>query len=86
MIREVRIHNFKCFNQIILEMKNVNILTGINGMGKSTIIQSLLLLRQSYLKYNNMNGLYLNGRYVELGNAQDVLYEKAQEEIIGFRI
>ena len=56
MIREVRIHNFKCFNQIILEMKNVNILTGINGMGKSTIIQSLLLLRQSYLKYNNMNG------------------------------
>ena len=83
MIREVRIHNFKCFNQIILEMKNVNILTGINGMGKSTIIQSLLLLRQSYLKYNNMNGLYLNGRYVELGNAQDVLYEKAQEEIIG---
>lgn len=83
MIRKVYIHNFKCFNRIALEMRPVNILTGINGMGKSTIIQSLLLMRQSYLKSSNMSGLYLNGRYLELGNGQDVLYEKAQEEVIG---
>lgn len=83
MIREIDIHNFKCFDHITLDMKAVNILTGINGMGKSTIIQSLLLLRQSYLKNNKMDGLFLNGKYVELGNGQDILYEKAEEESIG---
>lgn len=82
MIKEIEIVNFKCFSKLTLPLKQVNILTGINGMGKSTIIQSMLLLRQSYLKDYTMNGLNLNGRYVQLGNAQDVLYEKADKETI----
>lgn len=84
MIKEISIKNFKCFDQITLTMKKVNVLTGINGMGKSTLIQALLLLRQSFLKNSTMGGLFLNGKYVQLGNAQDVLYEKAQEETISF--
>lgn len=82
MIREIEVANFKCFDQLRLPLKQVNIFTGVNGMGKSTVIQSMLLLRQSYLKDNTMNGLSLNGRYVQLGNAQDVLYEKADNETI----
>lgn len=82
MIRKIIIKNFKCFKKLEMPLKNVNILTGINGMGKSTIIQSLLLLRQSYMMDNGMKGLNLNGRYVRLGNAQDVLYEKAEDDII----
>lgn len=82
MLNEIRIENFKCFDQMVLPLKNINILTGINGMGKSTIIQGLLLLRQSYLKDQTMGGLFLNGKYVRLGNAQDVLYEKAKEDKI----
>lgn len=84
MLNEIIIRNFKCFDQVSLPLKNINILTGINGMGKSTIIQGLLLLRQSFLKDKMMGGLYLNGKYVQLGNAQDVLHEKAEEEKIGF--
>lgn len=83
MIKKVSLQNFKCFEKFILPMKYVNILTGINGMGKSTIIQSLLLLRQSYLRNDSMKGLYLNGDYASLGNAQDILYEKAENEQIG---
>lgn len=82
MIKQITIKNFKCFDKLVLPVRNVNVFTGINGMGKSTVIQSMLLLRQSYLRDNVMNGLCLNGRYVELGNAQDVLYEKAEDEII----
>ncbi|MGN0334378.1 MAG: DUF3696 domain-containing protein [Lachnospiraceae bacterium] len=83
MIREISLNNFKCFDTLKLPMKNVNVLTGINGMGKSTVIQSLLLLRQSYQKDASMKGLYLNGTYIRLGNGQDVLYEKADQESIG---
>lgn len=83
MIKEIKIKNFKCFEEFTLPLKNVNVLTGINGMGKSTIIQSILLLRQSYLEKRIMDGLHLNGRYIRLGNAQDILFEKALEEKIG---
>ena len=56
-------------------------------MGKSTVLQCLLLLRQSYNpNTRQVDELYLNGRYVQLGNGQDVLYEKAETEQIGFGI
>ena len=48
MIQRIEASNFKCFKDISLEMSNLNLLSGINSMGKSTIIQMLLLLRQSY--------------------------------------
>ena len=44
MIQRIEASNFKCFKDISLEMSNLNLLSGINSMGKSTIIQMLLLL------------------------------------------
>ena len=85
MITEMQISNFKCFESLSLNLKNLNILMGLNGMGKSTVLQSLLLLRQSYQE-NGLSALKLNGKYVNLGNGNDILYEKAEEEKIGFRI
>lgn len=83
MISKIELKNFKCFEDITVPFKNVTVLTGINGMGKSTVIQALLLMRQSYLKDRKINGLHLNGKYVDLGNAQDVLYEKAVKDEVG---
>ena len=86
MISEIKLSNFKCFEELTMPLKNVTVLTGINGMGKSTVIQSLLLLRQSYLKDKDLKGLHLNGKYVDLGNAQDVLYEKADSDTLGIEV
>lgn len=80
MIEKIRLENIKCFEEIEIPLKSVNVLAGMNGMGKSTIIQSLLLLRQSYLADGGKKGLYLNGDYVNLGNGQDILYEKTANE------
>ena len=85
MITQMQISNFKCFESLSLDLKNLNILMGLNGMGKSTVLQSLLLLRQSYQE-NGLSALKLNGKYVNLGNGSDILYEKAEEEKIGFQI
>lgn len=84
MINKIGIKNFKCFQELEFPVKRVNVLAGINGMGKSTVIQSILLMYQSFLKDPLMHGLYLNGKYIELGNAEDVLCEKAEEEKITF--
>lgn len=85
MIRQLSMQNFKCFEELTLDLKQVNILTGLNGMGKSTVLQSLLLLRQSFQE-NQLAALKLNGKYVRLGNGQDILAENAQEERISFML
>lgn len=85
MIKRLAMKNFKCFEDMGLDLKAVNILTGLNGMGKSTVLQSLLLLRQSFQE-NQLTALKLNGKYVRLGNGQDVLAENAQDERIVFSV
>lgn len=56
-------------------------------MGKSSIIQALLLLRQSYVKGTlNKNGLALNGELVEIGTGKDALFQNAETDQIIFEL
>ena len=87
MIRFIRLENFKCFEKQEIELGALTLLSGLNGMGKSTILQALLLLRQSYQQgLLQKTGLSLNGDLVKIGSAQDALFEDAKEEKIGFEI
>ena len=87
MISKLRLKNFKCFEDEKLRLRSLTLLSGLNGMGKSTIIQALLLLRQSYLQGLLQKRLIaLNGDLVSLGTARDILFEDAKEEHIGFEI
>lgn len=47
MIRDVHLTNFKCFQQERIPLNRLTVLSGGNGVGKSSVIQSLLLLRQT---------------------------------------
>lgn len=85
MIKTLTLTNFKCFENIFLPFSCLNVLTGLNSMGKSTVIQSLLLLKQSYEEERGRR-LCLNGRYIKLGWGRDVLYEKAETERIGISV
>ena len=67
MIKKIELKNFKCFERLELPLSNLNLLSGINSMGKSTVIQALLLLRQAYEKDSLGEGLYLNGEYTQIG-------------------
>jgi predicted ATPase len=85
MIHKIRVQNFKKFEDQSLDIGALTLLTGINGMGKSSILQSLLLLRQSYQqRLLRLTGLALNGDLVHIGTAKDALFEDAKEEIIKF--
>lgn len=85
MIESIQLTNFKCFEQQNIVLKPLTLLAGLNSSGKSTIIQSLLLLRQSYLENLLPNvGLTLNGKLAQLGTAKDVLFEEADLDEIAF--
>ena len=54
-------------------------------MGKSSVIQALLVLRQSFETGDLQEGrLVLGGTRTDLGAGSDVLFEDADEEAIGF--
>ena len=48
MLRNIALTNFKCFEHLDLECTPLNLLCGLNGMGKSSVIQALLVLQQSF--------------------------------------
>lgn len=77
MIDSMRLRNFKAFRELELRLRPLTLLTGVNAAGKSTIIQSLALVRQSYDEgvLDAGGGFLLNGSLVELGVGQDVLHE-----------
>ena len=87
MMKSVCIRNFKCFDDLEVGVQPLTVLSGINGMGKSSFMQSLLLLRQSVLEADENLEAKLNGSLVSLGFADDVLYENAQgDESISFTL
>ena len=85
IIRSLHLQNYKCFENQLLEFSALNLLSGLNGTGKSSVIQSLLLLRQSYQQnLLQTTGLALNGDLIHIGAAEDVLFEGAKEDVISF--
>ncbi|MDY6802670.1 MAG: DUF3696 domain-containing protein [Cyanobacteriota bacterium] len=87
MINLLRLKNFKPFPDQSLAFKPLTLLSGLNSTGKSSVLQALLLLRQSYQQGLLPNkGLALNGDLVSIGTAKDALFEGAKEDCIGFEI
>ena len=87
MISSIEIKNFKSIKSKIFPLRNLNVLLGLNGQGKSSFIQSLLLLRQSNMERDRSKGwLILKGKYIDIGNTKDVFYQYAKKEDLIFNL
>lgn len=87
MLRNIQLTNFKCFEQLDLDCKPINLLCGLNGMGKSSVIQALLVLRQSFETGELSRGrLVFGGDRIDLGTGFDVLLEDAENEVLRFKM
>lgn len=73
MISQIGLTNFKCFKgEHSFPLSRFNLLTGVNGRGKSTLLQSLLLMKQTTDYYEGSNYLVLNGSCIQLGEFSDI--------------
>jgi len=86
MITKLKIANFKSHCNTELNMGALTVLTGINSSGKSSVLQSLLLLRQSFKKGRLSKGLDLNKPLCDMGKGYDTLSRSAKNDIITFTI
>lgn len=83
MIESIHLKNFKCFSSVDLKLGSMTLLSGLNGAGKSSVMQALLLIRQSFASGALQQGFLASaGDLVDLGTSQDVLFEGAQEDVI----
>jgi predicted ATPase len=87
MLDSVRLINFKIFADQTIPLAPLTLLSGLNGAGKSSAMQALSLLRQSYDSgLLREHGWLLNGELVELGAGEDVLHENASSSRLAIEL
>ena len=87
MITSLQLKNFKCFGDSgSIDFSRITLLTGANGTGKSSVMQSLLLLAQSVKTNVDADGLHINGEYVRLGSYQDIVNSRSKKRSIDIYI
>ena len=90
MISELQLQNFKSINMDApIGLNKFSLLCGSNSSGKSSLIQSILMLAQSFSNRLLDNNVVLNGHLCRLGSYQDIRSHAAaedQEVCIKFRM
>ena len=75
MLTNIELENFKCFRELDLKCAPLTLLTGINGTGKSSVFQALVLLRKSFEARGLENGsLLVDGDPIDFGSVNDLLH------------
>lgn len=96
-LKSLRIEGFKCFADSMIPLANLTMLAGGNSVGKSSVIQALLLMRSAYGMYDprrylgspirDEKTIYsapipLNDNFLmQLGTSRDVVTNEAIQEI-----
>ncbi len=81
MLRRIKLQNFKASRALDLRLAPLTMLSGMNSSGKSSLLQALALLKQSY-GGAELNSIRLSGELVQLGRFRDVLTQNANNDTV----
>lgn len=85
MIENITLENFKTFDNEVFDIAPLTLIMGINGMGKSSILQALLLLKQNYANesFNREQKIVrLEGDLISLEDSQSLCYTWADDRTV----
>lgn len=89
MIESFSIQNFKAFGaRQTIPLKKITLLFGANSAGKSSLLQSLLLLKQSILEAEDTQAALLpKGSLIDLGSVSEMSFRHGEDPIsFGFSL
>lgn len=88
MIKAFSIKNFKAFPELKFDVEKVNILLGKNSIGKTCVIEFLMLLSQTLESDNLDEILILNWKLIKLWGIDDIMHstEKSNATSLMFEI
>jgi predicted ATPase len=71
------IEGYKCFVENLIPFRQLTVLAGGNSVGKSSVVQSLLLMRSAFENNSTTGKVNLNGEYCfNLGNTGNIASRK----------
>lgn len=82
MLKSITLENYKCFKEkTTIDIAPLTVLCGVNSSGKSSILKSLLMLKQSYENESPYNEMLFTGDYVDNGFFNDIIYHENTENL-----
>lgn len=86
LLASISLENYKCFKERTdIEIAPLTLLCGVNSSGKSSILKSLLMLKQSAESNLSDGAVVFSGTYVECGLFDDIVYygcEQGKNEFV----
>lgn len=86
MLKHLSFENFKSWASVEMSFGSITGFFGANSSGKTSIIQFLLLLKQTKEATDRAIVLELNGSYVELGSIRDAVHKHDLTKEIGWAL
>ena len=88
MIESITLKNYKAFEDVTIPIKPLTILLGANSVGKSSIIQMLMLLHQTAEERQGMysSAMKIYGNYVNVGAFDNLFKDKDTSKSLQIRI
>ena len=84
MIKEISLANYKCFEKQTFELSDINLFFGLNGRGKSSVLQAILLMSQSVHERNSLKELFVSSNFLKLGGFNDIKNSYLEANFIKF--
>jgi predicted ATPase len=82
-IREIRWLNFRAFRDTDwLEVRPLTIIVGANNSGKSSVLDPLLLLKQTLRSKRAQSALVLRGDFINAGSFSDIAYQHQETSLV----
>ncbi len=90
MLTKIRLENFRNWQKLDLDLSNINILFGTNSSGKTSILDALLLLKQTATGFDRYQPINLGGGdatdLVDLGSYGDLVFKHDETQQIGIAL
>lgn len=87
MITKFKVENFKSFsNSEDMNFAPITLIYGPNSSGKSSVIQALLMLKQTFEKKNGNGELETGGNCISLGNFNNIIHGQENSLTMSFNI
>ena len=86
-LKSFSVANFKAFRKCTLDLAPLTILIGENSSGKTSILQALLLIKQTLESPSGGGVLNLNSHYVQFRQFKEIVFGMPEEKaVLGFEL
>ena len=89
MLRRIGLENFKCWRELDIELAPITLFFGVNSSGKTAILESLLMLKQTVASRDPNTHLNFGGGprdYVDLGSYRYLVHAHNAGRSVGLNL